>query len=249
MVDASSFNLQPNFPIANIADLYAQRPFKEAQMRSQQQKQLVEGLQSFGTGVDSLVNQRLKMAQALASAHLFAGTPSGQQALGTNQVTSAGQTPVAYNQTANYNPSSGSVTPNQGSASMNDLSTALMGAEPKDILANLTAQKQLSYEPQKLAIEGRKAAAEEENNKIQRLIQGLLASNTIKNQAQERKQAEENAALEANKETAKHYILHPFAAAKAAKSIQQAGQSGDASLPEVGKTIVHSSGVKITRTK
>lgn len=60
------FDLQPNFPIAGVADLIANRSYKEAQMRSQQQAQLVEGLKGFGQGVQSLVDRRNAMAQSLA---------------------------------------------------------------------------------------------------------------------------------------------------------------------------------------
>lgn len=251
MVDSNSFNLQPNFPVASIAELYANRPVKEAAIRAQQQQQLVQGLQTFGQGVDSIANRRIQMAQALAAAHLFSGTPSGQEVLGTNQVSTAGQMPVIKNQTASYDATTGSVTPNKGSATMGDLQTVMMGVEPKDFLANMTAQKQLSFEPQKLAIEARKAAAEEENNKIQRLIQGMLANNTIQNQAKERQQAQENAQLDANKEASKHWFLHPFKARAASDAIADAGsmKTEALALPSIGKTITHSSGVKIKRLK
>lgn len=66
MVDADTFNLKQNFPIASIAQLYADRPTKEAAIKAQQQQILLQGLDMFGKSVDSLVTRRQQMAQALA---------------------------------------------------------------------------------------------------------------------------------------------------------------------------------------
>lgn len=208
---AGQFDLQPNFPIASVAQLYAQRPEKEAAMRAQQQQQLVQGLQGFGQGVQMLVNRRDQMAQALAQAKWYSQTPSGQQALGINKVTTSSTgTPVTMNQTAAYDPATGSVTPNQSQNSIGHIAAALYGAKPEDFLKNITDQKRVGneqgqlalaqqIEPQKVAIEGRKATAEEENNAILRQIQAKMAIATVANQQAERAQAEENANREANK--------------------------------------------------
>lgn len=66
MVDANTFDLKQTFPIASVAQLYADRNVKEQAIKAQQQKQLLEGLEMFGKGVDSLVTRRQGMAQALA---------------------------------------------------------------------------------------------------------------------------------------------------------------------------------------
>lgn len=84
-LDPSTFNLQPNFPIAGVADLIAQRPYKEALMREAQQKQLLEGLQGFGTGVNALVQRRLAMAQALAAGRALQGILQGASGQGGDQ--------------------------------------------------------------------------------------------------------------------------------------------------------------------
>lgn len=204
------FDLQANFPIQGVANLLADRTTKEAAMRAQQQQQLVQGLQQFGQGVQSLVDRRNKMAQALAGAQIYSQTPEGQQVLGNNQVTQTPMGPVTQNQTAAYDPATGSVTPNQSPVTTDTIAKALYGIAPKDLLDNQAQSRaadiqrgrlelEQKTEPQKIAMEGRKAAAEEENNRIQRLIQQMLANNTIRNQAQERTQAEEKSNQEAAK--------------------------------------------------
>lgn len=260
MPDASTFDMKQNFPIASVADLYANRSYKEAQMRAQQQEQLVQGLQQFGQGVDSLVQRRMQMAQALAAAHIYAGTLSGQQALGTNQVTTdpTGQ-PVQHNQTAAFDPSTGIVTPNQPQATMGDISTAMFGAEPKDVFANITAQKQLSYEPQKIAIEAQKAKAEADNNAILRTIQLQLAGNTVTHTKSEDINTLLTRRAEAEKDLPTGFFssLNNPKAKAAQQSIDEINSqlaskgysTGSDILPEIGKTITHSSGVKIKRIK
>lgn len=257
---AGQYDLQQNFPIAGVADLIANRGVKENQMQQQQYQNLVQGLGLFQNGVQSLVDRRNQMAQALAGAKLFSQTPEGQQIMGTNQVTStAAGGPVQHGQTAAYDPKTGAVAPNTSPINLQTLATSMYGIAPKDMFehqiqqqAGRRQQEELALkqqiEPKKLEIEGRKALAEEKSAKMQRLIQGLLANATIKNQAQERTQAGENAAFEANKETSKHWFLHPFQAIAAQNAIADAGKS-ETILPEIGKTIVHPSGVKITRKK
>lgn len=216
------FDMQQNFPIASVADLIAQRPFKEQQMRAQQQGQLVEGLKQFGQGVDSLVSRRNAMAQALAQAQVYGQTPEGQQALGTSQVTTTPQGPVTRNQTAAFDPATGSVTPNQSPVTQQTLAATMYGLAPKDFLANQATtqgnriqQGELALrqqtEPQKIAIEGKKALAEQQNNQILREIQAKMANATMANNKAERAQAEENAARESNKAIlASGSPLNPF---------------------------------------
>lgn len=255
------FRIQPNsFPIASVIDAAQRNNQLQEQARQSGNQALITGLQSIGQIGQSLFDQKVKVAQALAGAHMVANTPEGQQMLGTNQVASTAEGPVTQNQTASYDPSTGATTPLKSPVDVRTIATALYGASPKDLLEHMTqaqaakmAQGELALkqqtEPQRLAIEARKATAEEENAKMQRLFQGLLANNTIKNEDRQRTQAAENASLEANKETAKHFILHPIDAYKASQAISQAGGTAPSSLPAVGQTITHPSGVKITRRK
>jgi hypothetical protein len=179
MPDPSSYNLQPNFPIAGVADLLAKKPFEEAQMRAQQQQQLVQGLQAFGQGVDSLTQRRLAMAQALAGAKILGNTPEGQQMLGTNQVASVSpnNTPVTANQTAQGGVGVSPV-PNKSPVDMNTLATAFYGDKPSELLNQLyerqKQRQQFGLESQKEAfterIEPQKLAAEQA---IQKLLAGI----------------------------------------------------------------------------
>lgn len=210
MVDASTFNFQPSFPIASVAQLYADRPVKEQAIKTQQQQQLISGLNMFGQGVDSLVQRRMQMAQALAGAKYMAAQNPDMFYPQTTNV----QAPVTQNQTAAYDPTTGSVTPNMGNAPVTSMpqpvtkpaaldipttATALFGTPFADVLKTQFEKQRLGQEQQRIGIEGRKADAEEKSNEIQRMIQGMLASNTIKNQAQERAQAADNAAFDSNK--------------------------------------------------
>ncbi len=158
-LNSSSFNLQPNFPIAGVADLIANRPLKEQQMRSAQQQQLVNGLQTFGQGVQSLVARRQAMAQALAGAQMYGQTPEGQQILGTNPVTQGmGGAPVTRNQTAAFNPQSGSVTPNQSPVNTGTLATAFYGDKPSELMNQLFERQK---QAQQFGLEQRKQALAE----------------------------------------------------------------------------------------
>ncbi len=171
-LNASSFNMQPTFPIAGVADLIANRPVKEAQMRVQQQQQLVQGLQGFGAGVQSLVARRQAMAQALAGAQIYANTPEGKQMMAPTQTTQ--QVPVMRNQTAAYDPASGSVTPNTGATGVGattpqttttpspvnqgTLATAFYGDKPSDLLNQLYERQK---QAQQFGLEQRKQALAE----------------------------------------------------------------------------------------
>jgi hypothetical protein len=157
-LNSSSFNIQPNFPIAGVADLIAQRPLREAQMRAQQQQQLVEGLKDFGTGVQSLVARRQAMAQALAGAQIYGQTPEGKQLLGTNQVTQGPAGPITQNQTAAFNPQTGMVTPNQSPVTPQTLATAFYGDKPSDLLNQLYERQK---QAQQFGLEQRKQALAE----------------------------------------------------------------------------------------
>jgi len=264
MPDIPDFTMKPNFPISSVIDAASRNAQLQLQAQQAGQQSLIQGLKSIGDVGQSIYERKLQMAQALAQAKMYAQTPAGQQALGTNQVASGPQGPVTQNQTAAYDPNSGTVTPNQSPLNMSDLTTSFLGMSPKDFMENQiqqkaaqTAQGQLALqqqvEPQKVAIEGKKAVSEIENTAIMRQIQGMLGAATIKNQQQERAQAAQNSEFEANKEAAKHWFLHPVDAYRASQNITSAGnssnQGGALALPQVGQTIAHPSGVKITRIK
>lgn len=171
-LNSSSFNLQPNFPIAGVADLIANRPLKEAQMRAQQQQQLVQGLQNFGAGVQSLVARRQAMAQALAGAQLYANTPEGKQAMAPTQTTT--QAPVMRSQTAAFDPATGGLTPNVGATgvgtttpkttstpspvNMQTLATAFYGDKPSELMNQLFERQK---QAQQYGLEQRKQALAE----------------------------------------------------------------------------------------
>lgn len=77
MVDVNSFNLQQTFPMAATIDAFANKTYKEAQMRNQQQELLLKGLNQFESGVNSLANRRIAIAQALAQAKLYGPVVNG----------------------------------------------------------------------------------------------------------------------------------------------------------------------------
>lgn len=154
MVDANTFDLKPNFPIASVAQLYADRPTKEAAMRAQQQQQLLQGIEMFGKGVDSLVQRRMAMAQALTQADVLlknteiakqAGieNPATQPVVNTLQ-TAASPSPVTIGQTAQGTDAQGNMlespVPNMPSIPRNmelirqKLATAIQGTKGDDFL-------------------------------------------------------------------------------------------------------------------
>jgi hypothetical protein len=228
------FRMQQNsFPISSVIDAATRNAQLQVQARDQGNKALIEGLQAIGGIGQSLYDQKVKVAQALAGAHLYA--QEHPEVVGDNQVTSTPQGPVTQNQTAAYDPATGSVTPSRPPLDIRTIATAMQGMSPKDMFENQVQSRlakvnegelgiKKQYEPEKIANESKRIAAEEENNRIQRLIQGMLANATIKNQQAQREQESENAALDANKEAAKHYLLHPVDAYRASKALSSAGK-------------------------
>lgn len=177
-LNSSSYNA-PAFPTAGVAELIANRPFKEQQMRAQQQEQLVSGLKDFGAGVQSLVARRQAMAQALAGAQMYGQTPEGKALLGTNQVAQGPRgTPVTQNQTASYNPMTGKAISNQSPVTQGTLATAFYGDKPSDLMNQLFERQKnaqqygLDQRKQALAenIEPKKLALEQ---KIQTQLAGI----------------------------------------------------------------------------
>lgn len=172
------FTMKPTFPVASVIDA-AQRN-NQLQLQAQQagQQSLVQGLKSIGQIGQSLYDQKLKMAQALAGAKMYAQTPEGQQMLGTNTVTSgpSGQ-PVMENQTAAYNPATGTATPNQSPVNLQTIQTAMLGESPMAVQNQLFERQKQS---QQFGLEQRKQALAEkiEPQKValDQQIKTLLAS-------------------------------------------------------------------------
>lgn len=275
-------SVQNNFPISSVIDAYTRQAQLKQQADQFGQQSLVQGLKDIGSVGESLYNRRQQIAQSLAQSQLYQKmhpelfTP--QTVVDPNQPTLANgpQGPVTPGQTASYDPTSGSLTPNSPQMKVNpplmsaqdtqSLPTALLGLSPKDLLdsyaqgqAAKTNQGRLAleqqYKPQELALENRRAAAEEENNRMQRLFQGLLAGNTVKNDALQRSEAEKKEKIEGAKAIlSSGSPLNPFnpvtfAQKKAALAVLADQNNNSYSLPSVGQTVTHPSGVKITRVK
>jgi tRNA C32,U32 (ribose-2'-O)-methylase TrmJ len=111
----------------------------------------------------------------------------------------------------------------------------MQGMSPQDMFQQQvqsrlarTQEKELAfkekYKPQELAIQEADLKAKREQESVDQMIRNMLAKAQIQNQEQQRTQAEKNLALEANKETAKHWLSHPLNARKAAKAIAATGQ-------------------------
>lgn len=209
---------QNSFPIASVIDAAQRNAQLQQQARESGNQSLIQGLQSIGQIGQSLYDTKMRVAQAMAQSQLLSQTPEGQQFLGTNQVTSTPQGPVTKNQTASFNPTTGSVTSNQSPNSQQTMASALLGIAPKDFLEHLsrsstarTAQGELAlkqqYEPQKIAIEGRKADAEAKNAEALRTLQAIIGAGNAANQVRERDQADEKIAFDADKETAKGFPI------------------------------------------
>ena len=273
--------MQQNFPVANVIDAVQRKAELDNQTTLAQSQMINNSLNKIGEVGNSLYQRKIQIAQALAGAQMYAQEHPELVNPTTTQTTT--QAPVMRNQTAAYDPATGSVTPNTGMTGVGTtephttttttpppldiktLATAAYGMAPKDLFENML-QNRLSkiqqgelalkqqVEPQKVAIEGQKAVSEIQNTAIMRQIQAMLGAATIKNQTAERAQAAQNADFEANKEVSKHWLLHPIDAYNASQAMTAAGQGGGApapipALPSVGQTVVHPSGVKITRIK
>lgn len=205
------FSLKQYISPDTFVNAFQRKAQLQNEIQQQQQALAIQGVNAVGNIATSLYNKKKEIAQALSNAKMYAASPEGQQTLGTNQVATGlpGQ-PVTQNQTAAYDPNTGTVTPNQSPVTLQDIQTSMLGLSPKDMMENQiqsrlarTQQGDLALkqqiEPQRLAVEAQKAKAEQENAQVMRLIQGMLANSTIKNQSQERLQASENAQREADK--------------------------------------------------
>lgn len=174
------FTMKPTFPVASVIDAAQRNNQLQQQAREAGNQSLIAGLQSIGQVGESLYNQKLRMAQALAGAKMYSQTPEGQQMLGTNQVATgpAGQ-PVQANQTANYNPETGTATPNQSPLNVTDMATSMLGMSPKDMFENQIQQRAAQTQQGELALkqqtEPKRLAIEQQKTTIEQGIQNLLA--------------------------------------------------------------------------
>lgn len=173
------FRLQPNsFPIASVIDAAQRNNQLQEQARQAGNQSLIAGLQSIGQVGQSLFDQKVRVAQALAGAKMYAQTPEGQQMLGTNTVTASptGQ-PVTHNQTAAYDPTSGAVTSNQSPVNLQTIQTAMLGEKPMDVQNQMFERQK---QAQQYGLEQRKQALAEkiEPQKValDQQIKTLLAS-------------------------------------------------------------------------
>lgn len=171
MVDASTFGLKPDFPIAGVADLYAKKPYLESLMNQAQQGQLVEGMKTLGAGMQSLAQRKMMMAQALAAAKMYMGTPEGQQMMGSNQAaTGPGGQPVLQNQTAAGGVGQAPV-PNAPQMSQGDVATAMYGESPSNMLTQLFQRQKQS---QQFGLEQQKQAFAEKMKPLELAQQAQL---------------------------------------------------------------------------
>lgn len=178
------FKMQPNaFPVASVIDAAQRNSALQLQARTQGQQSLIDGFKAIGQVGQSLYEQKLRIAQALANAKMYGQTPEGQSILGTNQVTSGpmGQ-PVTRNQTAAYDPTTGTVTPNQSPVGIQDIAKSMEGMAPRDLFENLaksqTARIQQGELDLKRQTEPQKIALDADLRKLLLGIQGQGATNT-----------------------------------------------------------------------
>jgi hypothetical protein len=227
------FRMQQNsFPIASVIDAAQRNNQLQEQARQANQKLMLESIQGIGQVSKSLFDQKVKVAQALAGAHMYANTPEGKRMLGPTETPTPGYgAPV---QSGTQGPA-GPTTSVPSPVDIRTVATAMQGMSPQDMFQQQvqsrlarTQEKELAfkekYKPQELAIQEADLKAKREQESVDQMIRNMLAKAQIQNQEQQRTQAEKNLALEANKETAKHWLSHPLNARKAAKAIAATGQ-------------------------
>lgn len=86
MAETPNFDLKQNFPIAGVAQLYADKRSKEEAIKHQQFQDLMQGLDMFSKGVGSLVERRNKIAQAGLQADILMKNPEIVAQMGDTQV-------------------------------------------------------------------------------------------------------------------------------------------------------------------
>ncbi len=150
------FRMQPTFPISSVIDAAQRNNALQQQARESANQSLMSSLQTIGQVGQSLYDQKVRMAQALAGAKMYAQTPEGQQMLAPTTTSQTTQAPVMRSQTAAYDPTSGVVAPNTGMAGvgtmappqttttskpspidMGTLQTAMYGESPSNMLTQL----------------------------------------------------------------------------------------------------------------
>lgn len=201
------FRLQPTFPIASVIDAAQRNNQLQEQTREAGNQSLINGLQSIGQVGQSLYEQKVRMAQALAGAKMYAQTPEGQQMLAPTVTSQTTQSPVMRNQTAAYDPSSGSVTPNidmsgvgaiappkttttrtPSPIDMGTLQTAMYGESPANMLTQLferqKQRQQFGLEQQKQAFtEKMKPLEMAQQERLTNALTGVKASQVTTEQA------------------------------------------------------------------
>ena len=188
MPDIPNYNIQPTFPIASVIDAAQRNNALQYMAQQQGQQSLVQGLGAIGQIGESLYQRKLAMAQALAGAKMYAASPEGQQMLAPTQTQTPIPQAVTPNQTAAYDPTTGSVTPNASPTtsttpqspvaslpkmtqtlqtpspiSMGDLQTAFMGEKPSDLMTQLFERQKAR---QQFALDTRKQAFTEQTEPI-----------------------------------------------------------------------------------
>ncbi len=192
MPDIPNFNMQPTFPIASVIDAAQRNNLLQEQAREAGNASLINGLKSIGEIGNSIYSQKMQMAQALAGAKLFAQSPEGQQMLAPTTttapnpiqptVTTGPQGPVTPGQTATYDPTSQSITPNSPAMkttstpspiSMGDIQTAMLGESPSNMLTQLFNRQK---ERNELALKTRAQGFTEQMEPIKLAQQAALTS-------------------------------------------------------------------------
>ncbi len=177
MPDIPNYNFNSGgFPIATVIDAAARNAALRQQAQQAGQESLVAGLKSIGDVGGSIYDRRVQMAQALATAKMYANTPEGQAMLAPTTTTNTINAPVTRRSTAAYDPSTGNVTPNTGMSgvgtvmpqpvttstpspvSMQDLQTAFRGESPANLLQQLFERQKTAQE---LALKGREVTLKE----------------------------------------------------------------------------------------
>lgn len=153
MPDIPNFNLQNNFPISSVIQAAQRKAELDNQTTMQQSQMINNSLDKIGQVGQSLYQRRQQMAQALAGAHMMA--VQNPELVGDNQVTSTPQGPVTQNQTAAYDPTSGTVTPSRPPLDIRTLATAMLGESPmatqQQMFERKKQQQQFGLEQQKQA--------------------------------------------------------------------------------------------------
>lgn len=90
MATAPDFSFKSSFPIASIVEAAQRRAQLEDQNQQQGNQALIQGLQTFGQGVDSLVTRRREMAQAVQMGSALGLSPEETHGLSPEQVVQVG---------------------------------------------------------------------------------------------------------------------------------------------------------------